>query len=82
MENIISGGQHTSQSYNAELEALRSSVLAMGGLVEQQCQSAIEALVTGDEELAEEVSKSDYAVNELELEISAQCIDILAIRQS
>jgi phosphate transport system protein len=81
MENIISGGQHTSQSYNAELEALRSSVLAMGGLVEQQCQSAIEALVTGDEELAEEVSKSDYAVNELELEISAQCIDILARRQ-
>lgn len=81
MENIIGGEQHTSQSYNAELEALRSSVLTMGGLVEQQCQSAIEALIKGDGELAEKVAKSDYAVNELELQISAQCTDILARRQ-
>lgn len=81
MKNIISGEEHTSQSYNAELETLRSSVLAMGGLVEKQCQSALEALVRGDEELAEGVKKSDYAVNEMELKISAQCIDILARRQ-
>jgi len=81
MENMTGGEQHTSQSYNAELEALRSSVLAMGGLVEQQCQSAVEALITGDEKMAEEVARSDYAVNELELEISAQCTDILARRQ-
>jgi len=81
MENITGGGQHTSHSYNAELEALRSSVLTMGGLVEQQCQSAVEALITGDNELAEKVTRSDYAVNELELEISAQCTDVLARRQ-
>ena len=31
---------------------LRSSVLTMGGLVEQQCRQALEALVKGDEELA------------------------------
>jgi phosphate transport system protein len=81
MEHITGGEQHTSQSYNIELESLRSSVLTMGGLVEKQCQSAVEALVTGDEVLAEEVATSDYAVNELELEISAQCTDILARRQ-
>lgn len=81
MKNIVSGEQHTSQSYNAELEALRSSVLTMGGLVEQQCQSAVEALVKGDDEMAATVARSDYAVNELELEISAQCTDILARRQ-
>ena len=80
MENII-GGEHTSQSYNAELEALRTSVLTMGGLVEEQLQSAVEALIAGNEELAEKVAKSDYTVNELELEISAQCTDILARRQ-
>tara|TARA_R110001599_G_scaffold353795_2_gene597903 strand:- start:42810 stop:43526 length:717 start_codon:yes stop_codon:yes gene_type:complete len=81
MKNIIGGEQHTSQSYNAELEALRRSVLAMGGLVEQQCQSAVEALISGNEELAGKVAGSDYAVNKLELEISAQCTDILARRQ-
>ena len=73
--------QHTSQRYNAELEALRSSVLTMGGLVEQQCRQALEALVQGDEKLAKSVAKADYKVNQLELEISAQCTDILARRQ-
>jgi len=81
MKNIISGEQHTSQSYNAELEALRQSVLTMGGEVEQQCQSAVEALTSGDETLASKVAKSDHSVNKLELQISAQCIDILARRQ-
>lgn len=73
--------QHTSQRYNAELEALRSSVLTMGGLVEEQCRQALEALVKGDEKLAKSVAKADYKVNQLELEISAQCTDILARRQ-
>jgi phosphate transport system protein len=81
MDNKMISGQHTSQRYNAELEELRSSVLTMGGLVEQQCTQALEALVKGDESLARAVAKSDYQVNELEVKISAQCIDILARRQ-
>ena len=80
MENTLQE-QHTSQRYNAELEGLRSSVLTMGGLVEQQCRQALEALVKGDEELARTVARSDHQVNEMELEISAQCTDILARRQ-
>ncbi|MGL4564272.1 MAG: phosphate signaling complex protein PhoU [Halioglobus sp.] len=81
MEKSLQADQHTSQRYNAELEELRSSVLTMGGLVEQQCRQALEALVSGDEALARSVAKSDYQVNELELQISAQCTDILARRQ-
>jgi len=81
MDKSLPSGQHTSQRYNAELEQLRSSVLSMGGLVERQCAEALEALVKGDEELARSVSGSDDAVNRYELEISAQCIDILARRQ-
>jgi phosphate transport system protein len=80
MENTLQE-QHTSQRYNAELEELRSSVLTMGGLVEQQCRQALEALVKGDEVLARTVARSDHEVNEMELEISAQCTDILARRQ-
>jgi phosphate transport system protein len=53
----------------------------MGGLVEQQCRQALDALVRGDGNLAKTVAKSDYKVNELELVISAQCTDILARRQ-
>ncbi|MCB1696639.1 MAG: phosphate signaling complex protein PhoU [Pseudomonadales bacterium] len=81
MENYLPSEQHTSQRYNAELEALRATVLTMGGIVERQCRQALEALVSGDEELARTVAKSDYEVNKLELDISALCTDILARRQ-
>jgi len=81
MPNPIGGEQHTSQRYDAELEELRRSVLTMGGLVEQQCREALEALLTGNEEQARAVAKSDHEVNALEVKISAQCTDILARRQ-
>jgi phosphate transport system protein len=39
---------HTSKQFDSELEAVRSSVLQMGGLVEEQINRAIEALASGD----------------------------------
>lgn len=81
MDENLKIDQHTSQRYNAELEELRSRVLAMGGLVERQCQRALEALVKGNAELASTVVAGDYEVNDLEVEIGDKCTDILARRQ-
>ena len=81
MDNKLNIDKHTSQRYNAELEALRNRVLTMGGLVERQCQLALEALIKGDTELASSVVRDDYQVNDLEVEICDQCTDILARRQ-
>ncbi|WP_455206849.1 phosphate signaling complex protein PhoU [Kaarinaea lacus] len=72
---------HISQQFNAELEDIRSKVLAMGGLVEQQIQDAINALVTADVELAEGVVKNDVRINALEVNIDEECARILARRQ-
>ncbi|MES2012956.1 MAG: phosphate transport system regulator PhoU, partial [Pseudomonadota bacterium] len=47
--------EHTFKQYDAELEAVRGKVLEMGGLVEQQIVSALEALVKLDQNLAKEV---------------------------
>ncbi len=81
MENNIKIGEHTSQRYNDELEALREQVLTMGGVVQRQCQLALESLVKGDAELASQVASGDYEVNDLEVKICDQCTDILARRQ-
>ncbi len=81
MPDSLNLDQHTSQRYDAELEGVRSRLLEMGGLVEEQCRKALKALVKDNVELAREVAESDYRVNEMEVEISARCTDILALRQ-
>ncbi|MGD8568943.1 MAG: phosphate signaling complex protein PhoU [Gammaproteobacteria bacterium] len=74
-------GPHISQQFNSELEDVRSKVLAMGGIVEQQIQNAVKALVSADVELAEGVVKDDVRINALEVNIDEECARILARRQ-
>lgn len=71
---------HISKRFNKDLEHLRSSVLNMGGLVEQQLSKAIAAIVTGDSELGLQVANDDYKVNNLEVNIDEECSRILATR--
>ena len=71
---------HISRRFNKDLEALRNSVLTMGGMVERQLASAIEAIVSGDSELGLKVARDDYKVNKLEVNIDEECSRILATR--
>lgn len=73
--------EHTFKQYDAELEAVRAKVLEMGGLVEQQIVSALEALVKADSKLAKEVMHKDHRVNNLEIQIDEDCSHIIARRQ-
>lgn len=72
--------QHISRRFNEELENLRSEVLRMGGLVEQQLDSAIEAITVGDSEMGLQVAKQDYLVNQMEVSIDEECSRVLATR--
>ena len=74
-------GQHISQKFNEELEEVRAKVLQMGGVVEDQLERGVRALVTGDVELATSVVGDDYKVNALEVEIDEECTRIVALRQ-
>ena len=73
--------EHTSKQFDAELESVRSHVLQMGGLVEEQITRAVESLITGDMELIEKVIADDTRVNALEVEIDEACSHIIARRQ-
>lgn len=74
--------EHTSKQYDAELESLRSRVLQMGGLVEDQITSAIEGLNSStDTTIFKEVIRRESEVNQIELEIDELCNHILARRQ-
>jgi len=71
---------HISKRFNKDLEDLRSSVLTMGGMVEQQLSKAIAAIVSGDSALGLKVANDDYKVNKLEVTIDEECSRILATR--
>ena len=73
--------QHISQQFNREMEEVRKKALTMGGLVENQCRNALEALVNSDPDLAARVAGGDGPINDLEVAISAECMEILARRQ-
>lgn len=73
--------QHYSQQFNTDLEEIRTSVLAMGGVVEQQLEKAIESMQKSDVEAAELVVANDYQVNAYDVDIDERCTKILALRQ-
>ena len=73
--------QHISQQFQHELEGIRSRVLEMGGLVEQQLTEALEALVKHDLGLAETVATSDHKVDIFEVRLDEECTEIIARRQ-
>ncbi|HXJ10448.1 MAG TPA: PhoU domain-containing protein, partial [Burkholderiales bacterium] len=61
--------EHLSKQFDADLEAIRSRVLEMGGLVESQIRRALDALASGDCALAGEVITNDHRVNAMEVAI-------------
>ena len=72
---------HIYKQFDADLEAVRARVLEMGGLVEEQVVKAVEALITGNTTLAEEVIANDHKVNALEVASDEACTHIIALRQ-
>ena len=73
-------GHHISRRFNEDLERVRNSVLAMGGLVEEQLDRAIKALSEGDSALGLQVAEDDQKVNRMEVSIDEECSRILATR--
>ena len=72
---------HTDRRYEEELKALHQQILEMGGFVEKQIVTAIEALVRRDSALARETIARDHTANRMDVEIDELCIRLLALHQ-
>jgi phosphate transport system protein len=77
----MTNDHHTSKQFDADLEALRSRVLQMGGLVEQQIVRSIEALSSCNTSLIDQIIADDQKVNALEVEMDQMCNNVIARRQ-
>jgi phosphate transport system protein len=80
MESEQRFSHHISRRFNEELEHVRSEVLRMGGLVEQHLDVAVQALVSGDSEMALRIAAEDYKINRMEVSIDEECTRIIATR--
>lgn len=67
--------------FDRELEKLKKKILSLGALVEERVYLAIKAIESSDSELAEKIIRSDYEIDETEVEVEEECLKILALYQ-
>lgn len=67
--------------FEFELDKLRTNIIKMGSLVDEQIDFAISALLTSNDELARIVIERDRKVDDFDLEIDRQCESIFARTQ-
>jgi phosphate transport system protein len=73
--------QHTDRAYETQLGKLRSCLLEMGGLVEDQITQAISSLTERDPVLARATVERDHTVNRLDVEIDELSMKLIALHQ-
>ncbi|MFH1123310.1 MAG: phosphate signaling complex protein PhoU [Pseudomonadota bacterium] len=64
-----------------ELEKIKKRILGLGAMVEGRVRMAIKAIELTDGELANQIMKTDYEIDELEVEVEEECLKILALHQ-
>jgi phosphate transport system protein len=73
--------EHINKQFDQDLEAIRSLMMQMGGLVESHIRMAVAGYLDGDIARAEQVIAGDAKVNELELAIDGDLGQIIVRRQ-
>lgn len=72
---------HTLKQFDLELDDLKSRVLVMGGIVEQQMRQAMQGLYDGDVNQLIGVEQGDARLDEAEIQLDTVCNQIIAKRQ-
>ena len=67
--------------FQDELEQLKTRLLEMGGIAEEQVRTAVRGLVDRDHGLIDQVLVGDDPLNSLHIEIDNRCFTLLALYQ-
>jgi phosphate transport system protein len=67
--------------FQHELESLKTTLIKMGSVVEENVSHALQALLEKNGKLAEKVFENEDRINDLEIEIDNTIIDLLALQQ-
>jgi phosphate transport system protein len=67
--------------FQKELEKIKKLILSLGVMVEERMRLAIQAIETGDTDVAATIIKSDYEIDEKEVEVEDACLKIITLYQ-
>jgi phosphate transport system protein len=67
--------------FHKELESLKTSLVKMGSVVEENVHKSIQSVIEKSSALADQVIETDVRVDALELEIDNAIVDLLALQQ-
>ena len=67
--------------FRRELENIKKRILTLSSMVEERVQLAARAVENIDAELAQRIIRTDYEIDEMEVEIEEECLKVLALHQ-
>jgi phosphate transport system protein len=73
--------EHTSKSFDSDIQGMRNAVIRIGGMVEQQVIRASDALLNANLSLVAQVLADEEIVNRLHMQADMMCQQVIARRQ-
>ena len=67
--------------FSRALGKIKKQILSLGAMVEERVRMALNAVEANDAELADRIIKTDYEIDEMEVEIEEECLKVLALHQ-
>src|SRR3989339_1525315 len=67
--------------FQRELEKIKKSILSLGAIVEDRVRLAIKSIDKRDSDIAEQIIRMDYEIDEMEVDIEEECLKVLALHQ-
>jgi phosphate transport system protein len=77
----MNAAERVVRHFQEELEQLKTRLLEMGGLAEEEVRVAIKGLVERDNALIERAMTGDEPINAMHIEIDGRCFTLLALFQ-
>ncbi|MDE2619438.1 MAG: phosphate signaling complex protein PhoU [Sphingomonadales bacterium] len=72
--------EHTVKAFDEDITRLRGLIAEMGGLVEVAIDEALDALVRGNQDMADSVIARDKRIDILEMEVDKLAVRVIALR--
>jgi phosphate transport system protein len=67
--------------FHKELEKVKKMILSLGAMVEERVRRVGNAVTERDATIADEIIRSDFEIDEMEVEIEEECLKIMALHQ-